>query len=495
MPLQGIEHIVVVMMENRSFDNLLGWLYDAPNPPLFNIPQQSPTTFNGLLPGVCSNRPDASSPPVFASRPPTAWPSCPMPNQVPTPDPHEEFDHITAQIYGTATPASGVAADMSGFLKDYASTAAGATSAGQIMQSYGSQDANVINQLARSFAVCDRWFASAPSQTWPNRGFVHTGSSDGHINNDDYEPYDIPTIFNVLQARGKSWGVFHNTTLIPSLTFVQFSPRLLPLASNFHAYETFKELCGAAVTADPSLKLPAYSFVEPRFTPEPAFLKMDYPNDYHPPHNVCRGEQFLADVYQAVRNCPYRDSILLVITFDEHGGCYDHVPPPTGAVAPQPGAVSRDGSFDFSRYGVRVPAIVVSSYVQPGTVFRANEPGEPPFDHTSILATLRDWFDMGADPQNSFLPSPRIQKAPTLDRVLTLSDQNKNINWPDISAACVVDGTDESPQTPLNDVQRSLLAGVVRQNTGSTDFTAAAQQARSMITYEHAGSFLSARAL
>src|ERR1017187_652203 len=197
MPLQGIEHIVVVMMENRSFDNLLGWLYDAPNPPPFNIPQQSPTTFSGLLPGVCSNRSDASSPPVFASRPPTAWPSCPMPNQVPTPDPHEEFDHIIAQIYGMATPASGVAADMSGFLKDYASTAAGAASAGQIMQSYGSQDANVINQLARSFAVCDRWFASAPSQTWPNRGFVHTGSSDGHINNDDYEPYDIPTIFNV----------------------------------------------------------------------------------------------------------------------------------------------------------------------------------------------------------------------------------------------------------------------------------------------------------
>ena len=146
------------------------------------------------------------SPKVFASRPTTAWPSAQNRNIVPTPDPHEEYDHIATQLFGTATPPAGAKADMSGFLKDYATTPAGAASAGQIMQSYGPDQANVINQLARSFAVCDAWFASCPCQTWPNRGFVHTGSSDGHINNDNYLLYDIQTIFNVLEGRGISWG-------------------------------------------------------------------------------------------------------------------------------------------------------------------------------------------------------------------------------------------------------------------------------------------------
>lgn len=197
------------------------------------------------------------------------------------------------------------------------------------MQTFGPTDANVLNDLAQNFAVCDHWYASVPSQTWPNRAFVHTGSSDGHLNNDNYELYDIPTIFNVLESQGKTWGVFHDTTLIPSLTLTQFFPRLTLHDGCFHKYDIFKQMCGVAATAAPAQKLPQYSFVEPRFTPELGLFAIDYPADYHPPHNICRGEQFLADVYQAVKNSPYRDKILLVITFDEHGGCYDHVPPPS----------------------------------------------------------------------------------------------------------------------------------------------------------------------
>jgi phospholipase C len=235
--------------------------------------------------------------------------------------------------------------------------------------------------------------------------------------------------------------------------------------------------------------LPAYSFVEPRFTPELGLFEIDYPCDYHPPHNVCRGEQFLADVYQTVQSSPYRDSILLVITFDEHGGCYDHVPPPSGAAPPDLKPVSNDADFDFSRYGARVPSIVISSYVQPGTVFRAS-PGEAPYDHTSILATLRDWLSLDSNPKNPFLPSPRIKSAPTLDRVLTLSDQNKNTNWPTITAQCTVGNDDKSLQTPLNDVQRSLLATALRQNSSNPEDPATvastAETAKSLQTYEHA---------
>jgi phospholipase C len=489
--IENIEHVVVVMMENRSFDNLLGWLYSPTDPPAGNIPEQTPPTFDGLLPGKYFNQAGgSSSPKVSASRPPTTWPSNPNSNCVPTPDPHEEFVHITNQIFGTETPAPGAVADMSGFLKDYASTAAGTASAAQIMETYGPAEANVIKGLARNFAVCDAWFASCPCQTWPNRGFVHTGSSDGHINNDNYELYDIQTIFNVLEARKIAWGVFADRTLIPSLTWGQFLPRVAPYSGNFHRFDSFAGLCRAKADANVSSKLPAYSFIEPRFVAEVGLFKIDYPSDYHPPHNVCRGETFLASVYEAVRTSPYRDKILLIITCDEHGGCYDHVPPPTGAVSPIPGGVSRDGSFHFDRFGVRVPAVVVSSYVRPGTVFRA-APGKTPYDHTSILATLRDWLVPGNDPAHPFLPSPRIAAAPTLQSVLTLDDQSKNTNWPTITAQCQISGDDESLDTPLNDVQKSLVASAMRDETSTPiDQAQTAGVAKQLETYEHALNFM-----
>lgn len=484
MGMENIEHMVVVMFENRSFDNLLGWLYDnETNPPKFNIPPQDPPIFEGLKAHTFSNVLDLANPvQVFATQPTSNWPSCPNSNQVPTPDPNEEFDDVTAQIFGTSTPKPDDLANMSGFLANYARTAAGAASAGQIMQTYGPDEANVINDIARNFAVCDHWFASVPSQTWPNRGFLHTGSSDGHINNDHYEWYAIPTIFNILQKQGKSWGVFYDTTVIPSLTYWQF-PELGGLRDNFHKYSVFRQLCAAESNADSTQKLPAYSFIEPRFMAE--FGKQ--PSDYHPPHNICRGETFLADVYQAVRNSPYRDKIMLVITFDEHGGCYDHVPPPTGAVAPQPWPLSRDGRFAFNRYGVRVPAIVVSSYVEPGTVFRADADAKP-YDHTSILATLRDWLNLNTGP-GAFLQSPRIATAPTLQRVLTRTKGNENTAWPDVVPMCKVDASDISPNTPLNDVQKSLLAGA--QVLNATQHPAiVAQQAKKLQTYTHGATFL-----
>jgi phospholipase C len=398
---------------------------------------------------------------------------------------------VTLQLFGTATPVVGAVADMSGFLKDYSATDAGASTAAQIMQTFGPAEANVINDLARNFAVCDEWYSSVPTETWPNRGFVHTGSSDGHINNDNYEPYDIPTIFNVLENQGKSWGVFHDTTLIPSLTLTQFFPRLVPHGEKIQRYDTFKNLCAAAATAPPAQKLPQYAFVEPRFTPELGLFAIDYPSDYHPPHNICRGEQFLADVYQSVRDSPYRDTILLVITFDEHGGCYDHVPPRDGAAAPDPSPQSRDGRFNFSRFGVRVPTILVSSYLKPGTVFRAPA-GQVPYDHTSILATVRDWLSLDRDPQNPFLTSPRIKKAPTLAAALSLDDTDKNTNWPSITAMCSIGADDQSLQTPLNSLQHSLIAAAIR-TAGPTDQATVARsttRAKSLRTYADALNFI-----
>lgn len=471
-PLQKIKHIVVVMMENRSFDNLLGWLYaDVNNCPPYNIPPPTgpgaKNTFAGLTPNTWCNEYAGGT--VCASHPPKPWPPHNNPNRVPNPDPHEEFDHMTQQIFGVSPSVADAPPEripnMSGFLADYATVY---QPPDQIMESFGPADANVINQLARNFAVCDAWFASCPCQTWPNRGFVHTGSSDGHINNDDYELYDIPTIFNILEEHGISWSVFHDSTIVPSLTLGQFLPRLWLHLGHFFHFSSFLGCCAGVNGA----RLPKYSFVEPRFMHEYGLFKVEHPTDYHPPHNVCRGEHFLAKVYNAVRTSPYRDEILLVITLDEHGGCYDHIPPLAKATPPQPSPVSRDGQFKFRRFGVRVPTIVISSYVNAGTVFRAPPDSPAPYDHTSILATLRDWLGlvppinifarlknwlMGIDAaQYSFLPSPRIAKAPTLAPVLTLT-QPRN-DWPVITAQCQIDDSDTGLDLPLNDLQKSLLA-------------------------------------
>lgn len=479
MGLENIEHIVVVMFENRSFDNLLGWLYDnETNPPKFNIPPQNPPVFEGLMKNKFFSQldPASNTPKIYAAPTNLPFPSCPNPNQNPTPDPHEEFEYVTFQIFGKANPGPDDEPNMLGFLQNYATTSAGPESAPQIMQTFSPDTANVINDLARNFAVCDHWFAPVPSQTWPNRGFAHTGSSDGHYNNDDCEWYHIPTIFNVLQDQGKSWSIFSDEAV--SLTYWQFSC-IGGYQNNVKDYSDFKTRCQVSDDGDPDHKLPAYSFIEPKFQGI-----IDLPNDYHPPHNICRGENFLADVYQAVRNCPYRDKILLIVTFDEHGGCYDHVAPPSGAAPPDPYPVSRDGTFKFDRYGVRVPAIVVSSYVEPGTVFRA-DPGAAPYDHTSILATIRDWPFLNLD-KSKFLPSPRIQAAPTLDRVLTRTIDNPNQNWPDITPKCTIDGTDASPNTPLNDLQKRLIA--IQKNPDNP--ATVTQEVKQLTTYAHGAMYL-----
>ena len=124
------------------------------------------------------------------------------------------------------------------------------------------------------------------------------------------------------------------------------------------------------------------------------------PDDEHPPHDVCRGEKFLESIYSAVVNGKNWEQTLLVITFDEHGGCPDHMPPPWGAVAPDPQSDPGEAGFRFDRFGVRVPAILVSPWVHAGTVFRSTT--IVPYDHTSILATLRDWLSI---PQELMLPS------------------------------------------------------------------------------------------
>jgi phospholipase C len=213
---------------------------------------------------------------------------------------------------------------------------------------------------------------------------------------------------------------------------------------NFKGFPAFAADCEAGT-------LPAYTFLEPSF--------IDKPNDFHPPHDAGAAEQFLAAIWNAVSKSPAWKETLLLITFDEHGGTYDHVLPPFGAACPD--AASNPGleGFAFDRFGVRVPMVVVSPWVKAGTVFRSDT--DVPYDHSSVLATLRDWLSI---PANEMLPSQRIAKAPTLAQVLNLATPRTDM--PDISAAPTSElrvleerVVQEIKDPPMNDLQASLVSG------------------------------------
>jgi phospholipase C len=452
--LAKIQHIVVLMLENRSFDNMLGFLYaDQGNVPPRNLPAQDAASFDGLLPHAMS---DAFWNPanadffsssgtvldkVFASSGTTGA----APFTVPDPDPNELFLNFNFQIFGAQTPAENQRPTMLGFLLDYLiATGNDLNTAKHIMESYSPSQVPVLSQLAKSYAVCDRWFGSVPAQTWPNRGFMHTGTSRGQVTNSSPFAYNTETIYEVLQKTGNSWGIYKDTVL-PSLTKLQY-PRLGLFPLHFHQFAQFK------VDAKNGT-LPSYSFIEPSFVIEP--------NDQHAPHNVTDGERFLAEVWAAVSTGAHWAQTLLVITYDEHGGCYDHVPPPWGTIIPD--AASNPGAqgFRFNRFGVRVPAVVISPLIEVGTVFRS--PTGIPFDHTSILATLRDWL---AIPASAMLSSQRIKAAPTLEFLIT-RDQPRDA-LPEVAPLTnplALLAVTNLPATPVNDLQLSMIAAVeaVRQ--------------------------------
>jgi phospholipase C len=438
--LPQIEHVVVLMMENRSLDNLLGWIYPSGAAPAHVLPAGSSPDYDGLNPSLSNSDPSVNGgQPVHVSNGTTDWDEGAVPVSqwfVPKPDPGEEFDHVTTQVSN----------DMGGFLTDYVTQQAG-TPAEQIMQCYSVAQLPIISTLATSFAVSDAWFCSVPSQTWPNRGFVQTGSSDGNINN-NYVPWDINTVFDVLGGNGLSWMVYNDGAL-PSLTKTMFLGKYITNDTNFSGIGAFQAACAQPASAPTSQKLPAFSFVEPNF----GIIGND--QSYHPPHDVRPGEEFLATIYTAIQQSPYRDSILFILLFDEHGGTYDHVEPPEGAKPPEPGAVSSHENFTFDRFGVRVPAIIMSSWVTPGTVFRSNI--DVPLDHGSVLATLRDWQGLSAAFAAS-LPSPRIGAAPNLAYVLTETEAQE---WPTLptppASLAVIPEPDDSE--PLNGVQQSVLIG------------------------------------
>ena len=390
--LPAIKHIVQLMLENRSFDQMLGFLYTANG-------NRSPTNqpFEGLT-GNETN-PDDTGREIKVFR---IDGNAPHPYLMPGADPGEGFFNTNYQLFQTDDPAPGAAPTNRGFVinfkaaiqsdqaKGFQDTLEG-TDPSEIMGMYAPEMLPIMSGLARGFAVCDQWFSSVPTQTIPNRTFAAAATCQGHLDN-HVKVFTCPSIFGRLTDKKIDWAIYGYNR--DPLTRLDFTDTQHADETHFGHFRDFQTRCDAGT-------LPAYTFLEPSFGASG--------NSQHPNYDVALGEQLIHDTYYALRNSPVWNDTLLLITYDEHGGNYDHVPPPSGAIPPD-NSIGEFG-FDFKRFGVRIPALLISPRIAAGTVFRARR---GTIDHTSVLKTIELRF--GLDPLTE-----RDKAAPDLGDVLTLA--------------------------------------------------------------------------
>jgi phospholipase C len=348
-----VEHLVVLVLENRSFDHLLGWL-----------PHPDPS-FGGLT-GREDNPVDPRDPDgerVTVAR----WDE----GEAVDVDPGHDFADVMEQLYGRRRAwrrSAGETPTNGGFLRVHARRA-GQERAGDVMRCMTPDRVPVLARLALEYCVFDRWFASVPGATWPNRLFVHAATSAGTVDN-VLGWYRLDTVFHRMERAGIPWRVYRD-----GITQVGAFVGLPRGLDRFAPFELFLDDAARG-------RLPAYAFIEPDHFPPGK-------NSQHPVQDLAHGELLVARVYRALRASPAWPRAALLLVWDEHGGFFDHVPPPA-TVAPDARRAARYPSFAFARLGPRVPAVLVSPWIERGTVDHGVR------DHTAIVASLRRRFGLGA---------------------------------------------------------------------------------------------------
>jgi phospholipase C len=359
--LDRLKHIVVLMMENRSFDHMLGSL-KAVNPKI-----------DGLT-GAEAN-PDTTP----AQNPVPVRPLAEFQGQL-DPDPDHHFPAVDIQIFG-GDKSPNRTANMQGFVKSYFNQRRDVKHSQKIMYYFTRDQLPVLTTLALEFAVFNRWFASIPGPTICNRAFAHYGTSFGRVDlNPLYINEPFKSIYQRLVAAQRTAKVYYYDTTSSTMevaNLLQNQPKL------FGTYAQFLQDCKRG-------QLPDYSFIEPNYSDHDTNSGEEIANDQHPDHHVQAGELFLATIYNAIKQNPdLWESTALLIVYDEHGGIYDHVVPPTCTADQFTASANATGTgteFKFDRLGVRVPAILVSPWIPKGTVV------DRVFDHASIPATATRFF-------------------------------------------------------------------------------------------------------
>lgn len=413
-----VKTIVYLMLENRSLDNLLGWLYRGTKPG-YIYPSGSSPNYDGIPIGASQPLNGLSNP--IVPRPDNLGSYAGyVPYWDPTEAMYSDFDWrgVLNQMFGasseiTGMPATNTPVGMRGFFQDYyeADIPQGYDWK-DILWTFTPQQLPIINRLAELYGVSDAWHCSVPTQTNPNRAYSLIGTSQGRNNNswDAVETYKGKTFMNVLAEQGnKTWGMYYFDIWKDSKCFTEYTfPALQKAGGDIGTMDRFYTLAK-------SNGLPNFVYLEPKWGYSVAG-KITQGNDYHPPTNVYPGEQFLLDVFSHLYKCPQWNEMLFIVTFDEHGGTYDHHPPTWNAINPD--GRNGDYGFGFNLFGVRVPTLLISPFVKRGTVFRAPAGSNYPFyDHTSFINTFLRWAGIDVN-STAFNLGKRMPQAPHFDDVL-----------------------------------------------------------------------------
>ena len=352
--LEKIDHIVVLMMENRSFDHMLGYLRRDDGWPIEGPTGHEVNQFLGR-----EFRPFPLATTRFTGQP-------------------NHSHHATLEQIGKRRPLQThrgaeplVSGDMSGFVANYGRSYP--DQAGDVMGYYRAAQLPTYDRLAREFAICDHWFSSHPGPTFNNRYFCVAGKlphgRDGTALVEDpgsetFGAFDDLTIFDHLTTAGVTWRYYED-----DICFARLLPRFR--FDDTHVVSVRDPVRGFFADAAAG-RLSSVTFIDPNFmnVPTPTW------NDDHPPADVADGQNLVASIYNALASSPQWGRTLFVITYDEHGGFFDHVVPP-------------------ENWGVRVPAFVISPWVEPGQIIRES------FEHTAIAQTIIRRFLRTAPPRLS----------------------------------------------------------------------------------------------
>jgi phospholipase C len=390
----GFEHVVVVMMENRSFDHFFGWLPGA----------------NGRQAGLSYKDSAGVSHPTHSL--PPDYQGCGFL------DPGHSYSDGRAQFHNGACD---------GFLFDGSDSDPANGKPNQAndifaIGYYGQNDLPFLGAAGPAFTILDNYFCGIMAETYPNRFYMHAAQTDRLMNNSTTST--LPTIWDRLQEKGLSGRYYFSDLPFLALWGTKYASISKPFA---------QFLADAQAGT-----LPNVAFIDPRFEDEGSGTSQDD----HPHADIRNGEVFLNQIYNAVRSSPNWSKTVLIINFDEWGGFYDHVPPPT---APIPPASAAAGDTD-GRLGFRVPCMVISPYA------RRNFVAHGQYDHTSILRMIEWRF--GLPPL-----TVRDQTATNLAEVL-------NLGTPDVSAPafnvpsgpfgspCLPAGTSPATETRTSTLQK-----------------------------------------
>jgi len=528
--MEKIENIVVLMLENRGFDHLFGWLYDKDEQSKLNVisrrdDRREFVGLSSLNENELSDLENTNPFEQYQTVPIIKGTNSP---KVPGQNPGEHFVHIMAQMWGKTnltidwsdkhnreSEISAIkairgksSAPMNGYLLDYYDVIKSngikpeEQQVNEILETYEPSQLPVLSGLARYYAVSDEWFCSVPSQTNTNRAFSTAGTSRGLVTNNFYDafkgikqglynpgisamssygsimmghggshsdqlPAKTRNIFATLSEHDKEWAVFwqdpwppqdisigkqyqYVKTMFPELKEEKYKENFIKFDANDPQNELFQRAREG--------RLPAVTWIEPKWGGGQSWTSnlRQVGNDMHPVCDTTIAEDFVAELYRALTASDKWENTLFVITFDENGGTYDHVSPPTASPsfldrAPMPNDYDHmdietrtEFGFEFDQLGIRVPTIFISPLIKRSTVVRSET--EEKFDHTSLIATILSWQNID---KKYWQMGKRVDDAPLFDSIFQLDKPRELLST---SEALNVNATQPwftPPKTPI----------------------------------------------